>query len=272
MIEWEKLINSIIEWATGTGLKILVAVVLLYVSFKLINYVAKKIERNSRKIHKLDKTLTNTLLYLGKIVAKCLAVICLIGYLGIDTSGLTALVTSLGVCVGLAVNGTLSNLAGGALLLITRPFKIDDYIEVAGYSGTVEDIRIVTTKLVTADNKTVYIPNSTVSTSSIVNYSEKGLRRIDLVFSIDYSADFSQAKSIIGNILQEHEKVLKSPVPTVRVISQSDSSIDICCRPWVNGDDYWDVYFDLTEEVKKRFDKEGIGIPFPQLDVHISNK
>ncbi len=255
MIEWEKLINSIIEWATGTGLKILVAVVLLYVSFKLINYVAKKIERNSRKIHKLDKTLTNTLLYLG-----------------IDTSGLTALVTSLGVCVGLAVNGTLSNLAGGALLLITRPFKIDDYIEVAGYSGTVEDIRIVTTKLVTADNKTVYIPNSTVSTSSIVNYSEKGLRRIDLVFSIDYSADFSQAKSIIGNILQEHEKVLKSPVPTVRVISQSDSSIDICCRPWVNGDDYWDVYFDLTEEVKKRFDKEGIGIPFPQLDVHISNK
>ncbi len=272
MIEWKNLLNTLIQWATGTGVKILVAVVLLYFSFKLINALARKIEKKSSHNRKIDKTLLNTFLYLGKILAKGLVVVCLVGYLGIDTSGLTALVTSLGVCVGLAVNGTLSNLAGGALLLITRPFKIDDYIEVAGYAGTVEDIRIVSTKLVTPDNKVVYIPNSTVSTSGIVNYSEKPIRRVDLVFSIAYSDDFKRAENIISSILETHENVLDDPKPTVRIISHSESSIDICCRPWVKKDDYWDVYFDITERVKQRFDESGIEIPFRQVDVHMKNE
>ena len=271
MVEWKNILNTLIQWATGTGVKILVAVVLLYFSFKLINALARKIEKKSSHNRKIDKTLMNTFLYLGKILAKGLVVVCLVGYLGIDTSGLTALVTSLGVCVGLAVNGTLSNLAGGALLLITRPFKIDDYIEVAGYAGTVEDIRIVSTKLVTPDNKVVYIPNSTVSTSSIVNYSEKDIRRVDLVFSIAYSDDFKKAENIISAILETHEKVLEIPAPTVRVLAQSESSIDICCRPWVRSADYWDVYFDITERVKQRFDESGIEIPFKQLDVHVKH-
>ncbi len=271
MVEWKNILNTLIQWATGTGVKILVAVVLLYFSFKLINALARKIDKKSSHNRKIDKTLMNTFLYLGKILAKGLVVVCLVGYLGIDTSGLTALVTSLGVCVGLAVNGTLSNLAGGALLLITRPFKIDDYIEVAGYAGTVEDIRIVSTKLVTPDNKVVYIPNSTVSTSSIVNYSEKDIRRVDLVFSIAYSDDFKKAENIISAILETHEKVLEIPAPTVRVLAQSESSIDICCRPWVRSADYWDVYFDITERVKQRFDESGIEIPFKQLDVHVKH-
>lgn len=270
MIDWEELLNSAVSWATGTGLRILIALVILYLSFKLINYLARKMERRSNTIQKLDKTLTHTLIYVCKILAKGLAVICMVGYLGIDTSGLTALVTSLGVCAGLAVNGTLSNLAGGVLLLVTRPFKIDDYVEIAGQSGTVEDIRIVTTKLVTPDNRVIYIPNSTASTSCIVNYSEKGLRRIDLTFSVSYSSDFKKAEEIIGNILTSHGSILKTPEPVVRVVSQSASSIDICCRPWVNSADYWDVYFDVTEQVKACFDKEGIEIPFDQLDVHIS--
>ncbi len=272
MVEWKKILNTLIQWATGTGIKILVAVVLLYFSFKLINALARKIEKKSSHNRKIDKTLMNTFLYLGKILAKGLVVVCLVGYLGIDTSGLTALVTSLGVCVGLAVNGTLSNLAGGALLLITRPFKIDDYIEVAGYAGTVEDIRIVSTKLVTPDNKVVYIPNSTVSTSGIVNYSEKPIRRVDLVFSIAYSDDFKRAESIILSILETHENVLDDPAPIVRIVSHSESSIDICCRPWVKKDDYWDVYFDITERVKQRFDESGIEIPFRQVDVHMKNE
>lgn len=271
MIDWNNLVNSLVNWVTSTGIKILVAIVLLYVSFKVINTVARKIEKKSNTIQKFDKTLTNTFIYLIKIVAKGLVVICLIGYLGIDTSGLTALVASLGVCVGLAVNGTLSNLAGGALLLITRPFKIDDLIEVGGNLGTVEDIRIVNTKIVTPDNRVVYIPNSTVSTSSIINYTEKGTRRIELTFSISYSADFEKAKSIIMSILYCHEKVLETPEPVVRVIGHGESSIDICCYPWVKGSDYWEVRFDVTERVKEQFDKNGIEIPFKQVDVHMVN-
>lgn len=271
MIDWKNLLNTLVGWATNTGVKILVAIILLYVSFKLINTIARKIEKKSKRVQKLDKTLTNTFLYLGKLLAKSLVVICLIGYLGIDTSGLTALVASLGVCVGLAVNGTLSNLAGGALLLITRPFKIDDLIEVGGHLGTVEDIRIVNTKIVTPDNRTVYIPNSTVSTSSIINYSEKGIRRVEMTFSISYSSDFEKAKSIIMGILDCHEKVLETPEPVVRVIGHGESSIDICCYPWVSGSDYWEVRFDVTERVKKQFDQNGIEIPFKQVDVHMVN-
>ena len=175
--------TSLPTWI-NTGIKIVIAVLILLISFKIINALAKRIEKKLIAAKKLDETLTKTLAYVAKIALKVIIVISLVGYLGIDTSGLAALVAALGVSVGLAVNGTLSNLAGGAMLLITRPFKIGDYISAQGFEGTVEEIRIVNTKIVTVDNKVVNLPNGALSSGSIVNYSEKALRRVDHVFSV----------------------------------------------------------------------------------------
>lgn len=269
-ISLQNVIDSIVAWATDTGVKIIIALILLFISFRIINSLGRKFLKRGEEKH-LDKTLTSTLVYAGKILLKIVVIMCLIGYLGIDTSGLTALVTSLGVCVGLAVNGALSNLAGGVMIIITRPFRIDDYIEACGYSGTVEDIHITMTKLRTPDNKVIYIPNGTLSSSSVTNYSMKDTRRVDFTFSIGYSADFSKAKTIIENICASHELVLTDPEPMIRMSAHSASSIDIVTRVWVKSADYWTVNFDILEAVKREFDANGIEIPFNQLDVHVKN-
>lgn len=270
-MDWQALLNTVVGWLTNTGVKIVVSILILIISFKIINVISKKIEKKGDG-KKSDKTIMKTLGYIVKVGLKIVVVICLIGYLGIDTSGLTALVASLGVCVGLAVNGALSNLAGGVLIILTRPFKIDDYIEALGYSGTVVDIHITNTKLLTPDNKVVYLPNGTLANGEIVNYSEKDIRRVDFSFSIGYGDDFEKAKDIIKNICNEHELILKDPAPFVRVKEHGASSINITTRVWTKNADYWTVYFDLMESVKTAFDKEGIEIPFNQIDVHVKNK
>lgn len=269
-MDWEQIWTTIVEWASSTGIKIIIALLILFISFRIITIVCRKIEKKALNgKHKTDKTLTKTLLYIAKIVLKTVIVVCLIGYLGIDTSGITALIASLGVGVGLAVNGALSNFAGGALILITRPFKVDDYIEVGDYSGTVEDIRMTQTRIKTPDNKTIYIPNGTLSTSSIINYSEKDIRRVDLTFSIGYNDNFEEAKAIISELVDSHELALKDPKPFIRVSEHGSSSINIVTRVWTKSADYWTVHFDLLESVKKAFDEKGIEIPFNQLDVHV---
>lgn len=269
-MDWNAMMNSLFTWATTAGVKIVIALAVMFVSFKLVNFFVRRIEKAGEKKN-ADKTIMRTLVYVLKVALKIVITICLVGYLGIDTSGLTALVTSLGVCIGLAVNGALSNLAGGVLLILTRPFRIDDYIEAQGYSGTVEEINITNTKLRTGDNKVVYIPNGALSAGSVVNYSMKDTRRVDFVFSIAYSADFSKAKAIIAEILEAHELVLKEPAYFIRMSAHAASSIDITTRAWVKSGDYWTVNFDVLEAVKERFDAEGIEIPFNQMDVHIKN-
>lgn len=267
-MDLKAILNSIVNWATTAGVKIIIALVVMFISFKVINLISRRVSKLSEK-EKYDKTIMKTLAYLIKIVLKCLVVICLIGYVGIDTSGLTALVVSFGACIGLAVNGTLSNLAGGVLIILTRPFKVDDFIEAQGHSGTVEEIRIVTTKLRTGDNKVVYIPNGALSTGNIINYSEKDTRRVDFKFSISYNDDYNKAKALISEILNAHELVLDTPAPFVRVSEHGDSSINIVARAWTKSADYWTVNFDVLEAVKDAFDKNGIEIPYPQMDVHV---
>ena len=271
---WASLLETLLSWCLGTGLKIIISLLILVISFRVINVISRKIERRTRNDSKHDKTITKVLTYVGKVGAKIIVIICIVGYLGIDTSGLTALVTSLGVCAGLAVNGALSNLAGGVLILFTRPFKIDDYIEVEGsdISGTVEDIQIVCTKLRTPDNKTIYVPNGTLSNSNIINYSEKDTRRIGFTFSISYDNDFERAKAIVMDICTSHELVLADPAPFVRLSEHGQSGLVITARVWVKSDDYWTVHFDILEAVKKNFDENGITIPYNQLDVHIKNE
>ena len=271
-ITFDKVLETLWNWTKTTGVKILIAIVALIVSFFIIKVVTNRIKKRMQKNKKVDKTISKTLLRCGNILAKILVIVALVSYLGIDTSGVTALITSLGVCVGLAVNGALSNLAGGFLILITRPFKIDDFIEAEGYSGTVIDIRITDTKIRTPDNKIVYLPNGKLSAAEIVNYSEEATRRVDITFGISYDNDFEKAKSILMDLSNQHAKVLKDPAPSVRMSEQGDSSINLTLKVWVLNGDYWDVKFDLLEAAKKAFDENHIEIPYNQLDVHIKNQ
>lgn len=273
-MDWNKIKETVLGWLTTTGIKILVALLVLIVAFTLINRISKQIEKRSRKQEEtkhVDKTVYRTLGYIAKIGLKILVVLSLVAYLGIDTGAITALIASLGVGVGLAVNGTLSNLAGGMLLLFTRPFKDGDYIAANGYEGYVEDIFICNTKIRTNDNKIVYLPNGKLSTSEIVNYTEKNMRRVDLTYSISYADDFEKAEQIVKDVAAANPKILQEPAPKARITAHSASSIDLFCPVWCKTEDYWDVLFDMNEQVKKAFDLNGISIPFNQMDVHVKN-
>lgn len=267
---WKDVLNAVVTWVTTAGLRIIIAIIVLIISYKIINKIGRNIEK-AGQTGKLDKTISKVFAYIFKIGLKCVVAICMVGYVGIDTSGLAALVTSLGVCAGLALNGALSNLAGGVLIILTRPFKVDDYIEAQGYSGTVEDIRITYTRICTSDNKVIYLPNGALSSGSVVNYSEKETRRVELNFSVAYSSDVEKAKSLISKVISAHELALKTPEPFVRVSEHGENGVKIVARVWTNSADYWTVYFDLLENIKSLFDAAGIETPYNQLDVHIKN-
>ena len=271
-MDWNSILGTVMNWVTGTALKIVIALVLLLIAFKIIKAIAKKQRKKLVENKRIDQTVGKALITAAEVAAKVLVVLALVGYLGIDTTALSAFVASLGVCVGLAVNGTLSNLAGGVMLLITRPFNNGDFIEACGYTGTVEEIRVVSTKVITLDNKVVYIPNGTLSTSGIVNYSEKEFRRVDFVFQIAGSSDIAKAKALIAEVCSKHELVLDQPEkPFVRVSGQNDGGIDITVRAWTKSENYWTVNFDVIEGVKAAFDANGIKVPAKQLDVQVKN-
>jgi small conductance mechanosensitive channel len=196
-------------------------------------------------------------------------VLAAIGQLGVQTTSFVAIIGAAGLAIGLALQGSLANFAAGFLMIIFRPFKVGDYIEGAGTAGTVEKIQIFTTQLRTPDNKTVIAPNASLTAGNIVNYSTKDTRRCDLVFGISYEDDIDKAKKILEELVAADERILKDPAPIIAVSELADSSVNFVVRPWVNGADYWNVYFSLMENVKKRFDEEGISIPFPQRDVHL---
>lgn len=267
----EELLKTVINWVAGTGIKVVIALVVLLISFAIINGVSKKIAAKLLANQKADQTLTKALCNAAKIALKILVVICLIGYLGIETSGISAVIASLGVCVGLAVNGTLSNLAGGVMLLLTRPFKVGDYISAQGCEGIVEEILICTTKINTLDNKVVYLPNSSLSTGTIMNFSEKELRRVDFDFSVAGN-DPVKVKELLLNVCANEELVLKDPEPFARVSDYgAGNGVKVTMRAWCKSAQYWDTYFALLETIQKTFEAEGIVIPFNQLDVHIKN-
>ena len=267
----ENILSTIGSWAAGTGLKIVIAVIVLLVSFRVINWAGKKLIGKLENAKKLDTTLTRTLGYVIKIALKVLVVVCLIGYLGIETSGISALIASLGVAVGLAVNGTLSNLAGGFMILITRPFKIGDYISAQGNEGFVQDIHICTTKILTIDNKTVYLPNSALSTGVIVNFSDQELRRVDLDFSVAGNDPALVCETLL-KVCDNEKLVLKDPAPFARVTDYgAGNGVKMTMRAWCKSSEYWDTYFALLDDVQKAFEAKGIVVPFNQLDVHIKN-
>ena len=267
-MDLEQLLATLLHWLATEGVKILFAFVVLVISFFIIKRVARRLYLSMEK-KKVDKTVSKVVFNVINYGAKLIVVVCLLGYLGIETSSIAALITSLGVGVGLAVQGALSNFAGGVLIIFTRPFKIDDYIEACGVGGTVEDINIIHTILRTPDNKVITLPNGTLANENIINYSVKETRRVDFIFSIAYEADFALAQRLLLSVFEAHELVLADPAPFVRMKEHGDSAIKIAARAWVKSADYWTVYFDVTERVKCVFDENGIVIPFNQLDVHL---
>ena len=219
-----------------------------------------------------DKTITTVIYQILRKGLKILAILVFLGYVGIDTAGIGTVIASLGVGIGLALQGSLSNFAGGIVILILRPFKIDDYIEAQGEGGTVENIGIFYTTLVTPDNKIVMIPNGTLANGTMTNYSTKELRRVDFNFSISYDADVEKAKRVIWDVIINTKNVLDEPSPFVRLKAYGSNAVDITTRVWVKNADYWTVYFDMMESIKEEFAKANIEIPYNQLDVHVKNK
>ncbi|MDO4489459.1 MAG: mechanosensitive ion channel [Lachnospiraceae bacterium] len=270
MSEITSLFSSvIIPWITSTGIKVIIAAVILLISFRVINTVCKKLTSTLEVQKSLDTTITRTVGYAASVSLKGLVLICLVGYLGIDTSGLSAVIASLGVCVGLAVNGTLSNLAGGVMLLITRPFSIGDYISAMGNEGTVENIFICNTQITTVDNKIIYLPNSSLSTGTIVNFSRKETRRVDLTFSVAGN-DPSLVRATLLDICDKEELVLTDPAPFARVSDYgAGNGVKMVLRAWCKTEDYWDVYHNLLDAAQAAFEAKGIVVPFNQLDVHM---
>ncbi|KEI69790.1 small-conductance mechanosensitive channel MscS [Endozoicomonas elysicola] len=191
---------------------------------------------------------------------------------GIQTASLVAIIGAAGLAIGLALQGSLSNFAAGVLLIIFRPVKKGEFVEVSGVAGSVESVQIFTTVLITPDNKMVVVPNNNVLSNNIINYTRTGQRRIDLVIGVSYSADLKKTRAIIEQVLQSNDKVLKDPAWTIGVLALADSSVNFAVRPWAKSSDYWDVYFSLHENIKMALDEAGIEIPFPQRDVHLIQK
>ena len=264
----EDLVSKIWELLTIYGLRVIAAVVVFVVG----RWIAKgltKFAENVMNKRQVDPTILSFVANMTYIALLVFVVLAALGQLGIQTTSFIAVIGAAGLAIGLALQGSLANFAAGFLMIIFRPFKVGNFIEGAGVAGTVEVIQIFTTQLNTPDNKTVIIPNAALTAGNITNYSAKGTRRVDLVFGIGYGDDIDHAKKVIMDVLAREERILKDPATTIGVVELADSSVNFAVRPWVTADDYWNVYFNLTENIKKSFDSEGISIPFPQRDVHM---
>jgi len=264
---WEQIKQIIAVY----GLKVLAAVAIFVVG-KLAATWIRKIIRKLMERRGADKTLTGfvcSMTYAGIIA---FVIIAAVSKLGIQTASFVAVLGAAGLAVGLALQGSLSNFAAGVLMIVFKPFKDGDYIEGGGSAGVVVDIGIFTTVLNTVDNKEVIIPNSGMMGGNITNFTARDIRRVDLTVGVGYSDDIDSVKQVILDVLSKDERILKDPAPFTGLLELADSSVNFAVRPWVKTSDYWDVYFSVNEAIKKRFDSEGISIPFPQRDIHVYNK
>lgn len=243
--------------------------ILIFIIGTLLNKIVLKILTRGLKKSKLDKTVHGFLRSMVRVVLYAFTLIITLSILQIPMSSIIAVIGAAGLAVGLALQDSLSNIAGGFILLFAKPFKVGDYIEVNGISGVVDDITILSTKITTADNKVIFIQNGTVSSATIVNYTQEERRRVDFSFGISYDNDFRKAITIIQNVVDKHNLILKEPEPTIRLNELAQSSMNIITRVWVNSNDYWTVYYDIIEQVKLEFDMNDIIIPYNQLDVHV---
>lgn len=267
---WQEFLGKIFNWLQTSGVKLLIGLVGLFILFAIVNGISKRV-RNKIIKKKNDKTIANVVFRLIRYGGKGVLFLLFLGYVGIDTAGIGAIIASCSVAVGLALQGSLANIAGWVIIIIMRPFKLGDFIEAQGMSGTVEDIRLFYTYIATGDNKLVMIPNGILANGNITNYFVKENRRVEQTFSIAYEEDVAKAIEIIENTLKANALVLEDPAVFVRVSEYADSSINILARCWTKSENYWTVYFQMLSDVKKAFDENKIVVPFNQLEVNIIN-
>ena len=262
--------NQVSELLSSFGLSLFIALTILIVGRQVIKIVIKVISSALERSNTEDTVrifvtnLLNTLLMIVVFIAA-------INQLGIQTTSIIAVLGAAGLAIGLALQGSLSNFAAGILIVIYRPYKVGDYIQADNHLGTVDDIQIFSTVLKTPDNKLVIVPNGSIMNGSIVNFSNQDKRRVDIIASCSYEDDIDKVKSVLADILSQDDRILSEPEPRIAVSELADSSVNLIVRPWVKNSDYINVYYSLLEEIKKRFDQEGISIPYPQSDVHIHN-
>lgn len=266
MSYWESAQGMIVEY----GMKLIYAVIVLVIGLWIIKAITNGIKKLMKK-RNFDESLVPFLTSMLNMLLKVMLIISIMSMLGIQMTSFIAILGAVGLAVGMALSGTLQNFAGGVMILIFKPFKAGDFIEAQGYIGVVHEIQIFITVLTTVDNKTVIIPNGGLSNGSLINYSAQETRRVDWTFGIGYGDKAADAREILMGLMNADERILKDPAPFVGLSELGDSSVNFATRAWVKGDDYWNVFFDMNENVYNAFNEKGISIPFPQMDVHIQN-
>lgn len=263
----DEFIEQIIILGTEAGKSILLAAIVAVIGYYIVrfinNMVARILERRN-----VEPTVQTFLKSFINITLLILLILTVVSTLGVNTTSLAALLASAGLAVGMALSGNLQNLAGGIILLLFKPYKVGDYIEAQGVSGTVKAIQIFHTILTTPDNKELFIPNGALSSGNITNYSKNDLRRVDMVVSVEYGTDTEKVKQVTQELLCSDSRILKDPAPFVAVNELGDNGVFFSIRVWVNGSDYWNVFFDTNERIYNEFNKQGIGFPFPQIQIH----
>jgi len=259
---------SDLDWYVQLGLNVVIAAAIMVAAFWISGLAKKQIVKLGLKYEELDDTLFLFLASLAKYAILAIAIVFVLSRFGIQTTSLVALLGAAGLAIGLALQGTLSNLAAGVMLLGFRPFKIGDYVDVGGFSGTVKAITLFTTEIATSDNVQITIPNSDIWASSIKNYSYYDRRRCDIVIGVSYDTDLKKAEAALRKVIDADERALSDPAPFVKVTNLGDSSVDFTIRVWAMADDFWNMKFALLREIKEEFDRQGIDIPYP-TSVHI---
>lgn len=261
------LIQQLIDWGVGAGGRIIGAVIIFVVGRFLISFIRKMLSKILSKRH-IDAGIQTFVMSLVNILLTILLIVAVIGKLGVETTSFAALLASAGVAVGMALSGNLQNFAGGIIVLLFRPYKVGDWIESQGVSGTVREIQIFHTILTTADNKVIYIPNGALSSGTVTNYSREETRRVDWVVGVEYGESYDKVESTVKRILAADKRILATPEPFIALHALDASSVNVVIRVWVKSADYWGVYFDMNKTIYSVFNEEGIGFPFPQLTVH----
>jgi small conductance mechanosensitive channel len=261
------LMDKLVGYGTELGKSILIAILIYFIGRYLIKLVDKMLVKvmNRRKFLPEVQTFLSSVVHIALTI---LLVISIVGALGVETTSFAALLASAGVAVGMALSGQLQNFAGGVIILLLRPYKIGDFVEAGGVSGTVKAIQIFNTVLTTADNKVITVPNGTISNGVLVNYSQMDTRRVDWTFGVEYGSDVEKVKACVNRILAADARILKDPAVFIALGALADSSVNVTVRAWVKSADYWDVFFDINQKVYEQFNAEGIEFPFPQLTVH----
>lgn len=269
-MNWDTLLKTLLEFVVSYGGRLLIALLLTAVGFKLVNVLCRRF-RKGKVAARMDHAVASFLNSFIMIACKSLLVVTAITILGVPMSSVVAVLATASAAIGLALQGSLSNFAGGIMLLIFKPFRLDDYIETSEGSGTVREISTFYTVLDTPDNKRVTLPNGMLMNSTITNYSANDTRRVDLLFSVAYESDLDRVREVLQAVADAHPSVMKEPAPKIVLSKQNESSLDVSLRVWCKREDYWTVFFELNETAKKAFDRTGIQIPFPQLDVHMKS-